>query len=150
MNVNFYDPRNSSVLVYLKKGKKKNDIHKSISPDLVSDPYYRLGSHPDIVQRVWNEITEKIPEDCKWIVYGIPVLVTPKSGIIFGFTCGTSYVLRLSPDIIQEAIEKGLETEHKFMDNYNLDLSVMGRDWFFGGFYDVEKEWCLKTFEYYN
>ena len=150
MNVGFDDPRNTDILAYLKKRKNENDIQKSISSDQVPDPYFKLGSHPDIVQRVWDEVTDKISEDCKWIVYGNPVLVTPKSGIIFGFTCGTSYVLRFSPNVIQEVVNKGLKTEHKFMNNYTLDLSVIGKDWFFGEFYDEEKEWCVKTFEYFN
>jgi hypothetical protein len=57
-----------------------------------------LGAHPDLLARLWDELGGALPVDCRWIVFGTPVLVHPKTGMLFGFGGGThTYAFRLPP-----------------------------------------------------
>jgi hypothetical protein len=51
------------------------------------DPYH-TQTHPDLSDRLY-ELAEPIPEACRDVVYGCPVLATPK-GIIFALARGTN------------------------------------------------------------
>ena len=84
---------NISVLRYL-GNNKKNQISIAL-PGTAQDPYYQQGSHPDVVERIWDQIGSALPMDCRCLVYGSPALVHPTSGIIFVFSSGTVYYLRL-------------------------------------------------------
>ncbi|MFC1817139.1 hypothetical protein ACFL0M_14660 [Thermodesulfobacteriota bacterium] len=46
-----------------------------VSPDKHSDPYMEAGSHPEIVERVWDALGSSLPVDCRAIVYSAPALV---------------------------------------------------------------------------
>src|SRR5450432_3019197 len=88
------NPRNAGVLRYLKR--RSGASVASISPDAIRDPYMSLGTHPDLVSQLWNELTKELPVSCKWVVYGSPTLVRPDSAVIFAFAGGTrTYGLRL-------------------------------------------------------
>ena len=73
---------NHKVLKYL---QEKGVRHTSIieSPENVKNPYLNQGSHPDIVERVWDKLGKNLPLDCKQLVYGTPCLLNPVNGIIF-------------------------------------------------------------------
>src|SRR5690349_12579635 len=59
----------------------------------------RLGTHPDIVERLWK-IGRDLPTDCAWVAFRRPVLAHSLTGIIFGLGIGTlGYALRLPPDL---------------------------------------------------
>src|ERR1700737_598622 len=61
----------------------------------VANPLDGLGTHPDLVTRLWK-LNEALPEDCRWVVYGRPALVHPLSGTIFAYASGTlGYAIRL-------------------------------------------------------
>src|SRR5215813_4718265 len=62
-----------------------------------------LGTHPDIVERLWK-IGRKLPTDCAWVAFRRPVLAHSATGIIFGLGIGTlGYALRLPPACESEA-----------------------------------------------
>src|SRR5260370_20155456 len=47
----------------------------SCSPDTVEQPFLRLGTHPEVVERLWKTLAAALPIECNWVVYGNPVLV---------------------------------------------------------------------------
>ena len=80
------------------------DLVNRIVPQLIARgraPQPSIGIvpiHPDLVARLWDEITTLLPVDCRFVLFGTPVLMRPDSEIVFGFAGGThTYALRL-PD----------------------------------------------------
>src|SRR5690242_13496879 len=55
--------------------------------EAVADPRHGLGTHPDLVERLWK-LDAALPERCRWVVHGHPALVHPASGVVFGFAGG--------------------------------------------------------------
>ncbi|MCL5773016.1 MAG: hypothetical protein M1536_01355 [Firmicutes bacterium] len=170
MNVDFSHPVNTKVLEYLKNpyffylsqdttfilrclSLRENDLVKikaSQSPKSVEKPYISLGTHPDVVERLWDEITVNLPESCRWVIYGTAVLVHPVSGIIFGWAEGTHvYTLRLPDKVLEEALRAGAKRIHSFSSSkIILRLSLIGEEWILGGWLEAEKEWCLQAYNY--
>lgn len=128
----------------------------SASPASVANPYYNLGTHPDLVQRLWDELTVTLPAECRWIVYGAPVLVHPSSGIIFAFAGGTHmYALRLPAKEREEALGAGAKRLYEWpaypelgVEASTLDLDDIGEEWVFGGWFKGEEDWCLAAYQF--
>jgi hypothetical protein len=62
--------------------------------DSVADPYSGQGSHPDVVERVWDGLGKALPADCRCLVLGTPALVHPDAGVVLAFSLGTRYYVR--------------------------------------------------------
>jgi hypothetical protein len=162
MKVDFSSPANSGILHHLRdNASSPNGVSvarskEDCSPESVDDPYSNLGSHPDLVSWFWDEISVKLPVVCKWVVYGAPVLVNPKTGIIFGFAGGTlTYALRLPPAEREAAIKAGCKRTWNYpafpelkIKASQLKLDEFGEEWVFGQFQAREKEWCLAAYEF--
>ena len=148
IKVNFEHPFNAGFLRnFERRPWAKAKKPPSLSPDSIYDPYIHLGTHPDLVTRLWDEITMKLPVDCRWVVCGAPTLVHPQSGIIFAFGGGThTYALRLPERERQEALQAGAERVHRYSNGSKLDLADIGPEWVFGGWLKGEDEWCLAAF----
>lgn len=148
IEVDFEHPLNAGILGYLERGRwAKSKKPSSLSPESVDDPYMNLGTHPDLVTRLWDEITVKLPADCRWVVYGHPALVHPGSGIIFAFAGGThTYALRLPERERQDALRAGAGRVHKYSDGSSLDLNDIGSEWVFGKWLKEEDQWCLAAY----
>jgi hypothetical protein len=158
--VDFEHPANRRILAHLSdpdRLARSVSVAKSkrgCSPDDVEQPYLRLGAHPDLLERLWDGLGATLPEDCRWIVYGTPVLVHPRSGIIFGFGGGThTYALRLPAAGRAAALAAGAETVHRYaaypelgIPASVLDLAEIGEEWVFGGWRTDEEEWCRAAF----
>lgn len=106
-----------------------------------------LGTHPDLVERFWKGITTLLPEPCCWVVYGSPVLVHPRTGILFGWAGGThAYALRCP----EEARRPGALRVQRYRyakTTDTMDLASLGPDWVFGDWAKGEEVWCLKAYE---
>lgn len=156
MNVAFTSPANSGVMRYLKSNAasewnlSKARAKESCAPESVDEPCYNLNTHPDLVIWFWDKITTKLPEVCKWVIYGLPVLVNPKSGIVFGFATGTNtYALRLPAIEKDAAIKAGCKRIFKYRaPAEELNLNEIGEEWIFGKFSASEKDWCLAAYEF--
>ncbi len=146
MQLNESSERNAKALKYL-SDKKKSPIPIAL-PDTVKDPYYQQGSHPDVVERVWNQIGKALPVDCRCLVYGSPALVHPESGILLAFANGTTYCLQLAPSLMEEAIRAEVKTYTKWSSSRDMDTRRdLGPDWIFGGWSSNEIRWCKTAYD---
>jgi hypothetical protein len=114
------------------------------------DPYKLCGCHPEIVERLWDQIGAPLPADCRGLVYCNPALVHPKSGVIFAIGLGTWYGLRLPGSLASEAAKGGAKTCFKFSTG-DMDIRrALGEEWVFGGFIPNELVWCKNAYEVFD
>jgi hypothetical protein len=138
---------NQGALQYLGRGDKSQQPALA-APDSVPDPYLCQGSHPDIVQRVWDELGAAIPARCRCLIYGTPALIHDRTGIIIAICNGTQYNLRLKDDDYTAAIAKGAKTWTRWSTGEAMDCIVaLGPDWIFGGWFKEERQWCRNAYE---
>jgi len=160
--INFDHPANRDVLSYLgaperlRRSVSAAAFREECSPEEIADPYNKLGTHPDLAMRLWDELARGLPADCRRVVFGTPALVRPDSGVVFGFAGGThTYALRLPPDVREAALSAGATTVHHYpaypelgIQASVLDLRDVGGEWIFGGWFVSEHEWCSAAYEY--
>ena len=147
--------KNCDIVRYL---RKTDDC----SPENVASPYLMLGTHPDLVERLWDKLTATLPTDCRWVVGNRPVLVRKDSGIAFGVAVGTAfYALRLPQSSrveLQEAKRALVErwaTEHGLSgDDRQHYLAVqlkecpVGPEWISGIWLAEEIELCVRAYHW--
>ena len=143
--VDLKHPANALLVRYLKREFPTRLEQQK--PTDVTQPYLSLGTHPEIVERLWDQLAAPLPEKCAWVLHGRPVLVRPSTGIVFGFSTGHVYALRLPSEIRAEAERAGAGTLHRFSDGSTLDLAQLGPEWRFGLWYRDEPEWCRAAYE---
>ena len=119
------------------------------SPDQVERPYETLGTHPDLVTRLWDELAAALPLDCRVVFYGSPALMHPTTGIVFGYAGGThTYALRLPERERAEAIRAGAtRIKHYPGGQASFDLDDFGPEWVFCAWLRGEEAWCRSAFE---
>jgi hypothetical protein len=178
INIDEHHPANAGVLKYLREGLKSSVSSAakvfSCSPQATDQPYLTLGTHPDLVERLWDKITVELPVSCKWIVLGRPVLVRPNSGVIFGLAIGTCpYVLRLPPEARRQMAAAVLAKAMANADRFDLsgakretyltthtgdtwtyhdgslfDARALGPEWILGRWLDEEIHLCREGYEF--
>lgn len=144
-------PANERAVGFLKAmyGEALPDAEISRSPESFSQPNYNIGTHPDIIERLWLRITAELPEDCRWVICHRPTLVHPSAGIIFGFATGTStYGLRLPQTELAEALAAGAKRQYVYPGHAALDLEEVGDGWVFGAWFKDEPRWCLAAYHH--
>jgi hypothetical protein len=162
LDVNLSSPANIGIVSYFEaRARSPRSVSAaracaSASPESVTNPYYDLGAHPELVERLWDRLTVKLPADCRWIVYGAPALVRPSSGIVFAFAGGTqTYALRLPTREREAALRAGARRSHQYpaypaleIEASTLDLDDIGEEWVFGGWFEGEEDWCLAAYRF--
>lgn len=164
MDVALSDPRNDAILRYLRNpydfitGPKAERFHEARERDLgagrVRDTqspdsinWLNLGTHPDLVERLWRQLTVSLPEPCQWVIHGRPALVHPHSGVVFGWAGGThTYGLRLSAADRAIALAAGAQTIAKYSNGDSFDVTRIGEEWVLGNWLAAEPEWCLRAY----
>jgi len=129
---------------------RPKDSAKPASQSLASmaDPRTGLGTHPDIIERLW-QLNGGLPADCRWVVYGKPALVHPQSGVIFGHATGTlGYALRLSEPDRTAADRLGAKTRIEMQRGDPYDLASAGPEWRFGKWFAEEPGWCRTAYDF--
>jgi hypothetical protein len=146
IKVNPTNPLNLKVLAYLEPPSVPGaPLVAGFEPG--EKPYLRHGSHPDVVQRLWDEINPTLPEDSRCLVNGYPALVHPTKGILLGFTSGTHYYLRLPLQIVKEAENNGAKKILKFSSEKPMDVhKELGDDWVAGSYWGGEISGCEAMF----
>jgi hypothetical protein len=145
-------PANQGVLRSLQSGVRKRTAPLPLAPpESAKDAYSKCGSHPDIVERVWDRLGKCLPENGRCLVYGVPALVHPRAGIVLSACYGTAYCLRVPGDQVSAAIAAGLTTVERWSDGTQTDASQeFGPDWVFGAWKRKEREWLRAVYDLYT
>lgn len=110
-------------------------------------PYLGMGSHPDVVTRVWDGLGAALPADGRAIVFGAPALVHAQRGIVLAMAFGTSYLLHLPAELAAEASALGYKTKETWSDGSVTELAEsFGAGWFWGRWLDEEEAWMRAAF----
>jgi hypothetical protein len=141
-------PANAALCAHL-RARCRADVPPLARAAEVARPYETLGAHPDLVARLWDEITTALPVDCRFVVFGAPALMRPDSGIVFGFAGGThAYALRLPDDARAEALGAGAARVHHYPRHASFDLEAIGPEWVFCRWHEDEARWCLAAYRF--
>jgi hypothetical protein len=148
--VNVSQPSNNKVVAYL--SNRNPDAALILSPEeSTRDPYMHLGSHPDIVERLWKGIGTELDADCRLIVCGTPALVQPATGIILAIALGTQYCLHLPVSLIKTALAAGASTTTKWSSGRVTNAaSEFGEGWIFGKWLKDEIGWCRESYQVFG
>lgn len=77
---------NDGVFRCLKGRGEASRDEESVAPvDPKHDYYWDSGAHPDVVQRLWNQLGKGSPAESRALLFGTPALVHPESGIVLAF-----------------------------------------------------------------
>ena len=143
-------PENAGLRRRFEPGLEKSGFPALTTPDQVARPYEALGTHPDLVARLWDELQAKLPEDCRVVFYRVPALMHPATGIVFGFAGGThTYALRLPEPERSEALRAGAtRIKHYPVRQPGFNLDEVGPEWVFCGWMKGEVDWCLAAYRH--
>ena len=112
------------------------------APDIGNDPYYQRGCHPEIVERIWDQIGAAYPSESRCLIYGRPSLVDPASGVVVALGYGTAYCVRIPVTVIPQAITLGANLSMKWTGGTSTDIQAeLGEDWVFGAWLAQEIAW---------
>jgi hypothetical protein len=140
-------PENVGALGYLAHGRSAADAGFGPPPGDVDRLH--LGTHPDVVDWLWDTLNSALPADCRWLVFDGAALVHPTSGVILAAAIGTQYALRLLPEGVAAAVARGSEVVHAFRTvGTSLDLpATFGPEWLFGHFDEREPGWLRSRYQ---
>ena len=142
MNVILHLKANARVLSTLARS------HEPVlaAPDSGNDPYYHRDCHPEIVERVWDQIGAAYPSEGRCLVYGRPSLVDPASGVIVALAFGTAYCVRIPVAAVPEAIKLGAKLSMNWSGGTTTDIQAeLGEGWVFGAWLTQEIEWTQEA-----
>ena len=138
-------PANQKVIAFLTPRNPTAPLLASFDSSL--NPYFTLGSHPEIIEQVWKMIGSAIPSECRFIVCGTPALIQPDSGILFAFALGTQYCLHLPASLIETALQAHAKTSTRWSNGKVLDIQhELDPDWIFGSWLPAEIDWCKASY----
>jgi len=139
-------PENAAVLRYLAHGRSADEA--AFGPPSPDVDRHHLGTHPAVVERLWDELNAALPDDARQLVFDGPALVHP-NGTILAAAIGTQYGLRLLPEHRAAAVAGGAELVHVFRSvGSSLDLTAtFGPEWIFGSRDEREPAWIRASYE---
>ena len=118
----------------------------SQSLDEVADPWFGLGTHPDIIEAMWK-LDDSLPQRCRWVLWGRPALVHPETGIVFAVGFGTiGFVFRLPPDILEYADQQLASVIKRGNPGQTYDIAPAGPEWRFVSPSPSAIEWCRAAY----
>jgi hypothetical protein len=139
---------NDGVVRYLERNARSQGMPDVRPPREKHLDYWECGSHPDVVERVWDQLGKRLPVECRQVVLGTPALVHPHSGVVLAIAIGTQYALRLPGRVAQDGLPAGTRTENTWSTGGVMDIQKeLGSDWIFGSWASAEEEWSLEAFQ---
>jgi hypothetical protein len=143
------NPDNERILSYLAQRSPGSPAFAPISS--VQDCYYGCGSHPDVVERLWDQLGKALPSDCRCLIHRTPALAHPKSGIVFAAAVGTQYILRLPDSVEIAALSQNAKSFTVWSNGQKTDLvQEIGPHWIFGAWLKDEPAWCRSTYDQFS
>lgn len=140
-------PANQGLRRHFEPGFDPARLPPVAAPDALPRPYDTLGTHPDLVARLWDELARPLPEDCRAIFLGVPALLHPLTRVVFGFARGThTYALRLPERERGEALRAGASRFMTYPTAAPFDLAQVGPEWVFCRWFPDETRWCLAAY----
>ena len=113
--------------------------------------YWQSGTHPDIVDRVWDRLGRELCPASRCRINGNPCLVHPWIGVILAVCYGTSYALRVPPEHAAAIPPDGRERVIVFSVGGPRDIQrQFGPDWLFGTFAANEINLLREVFDRYD
>lgn len=140
---------NEGVLRFLERRRPAENRGPDVrAPSDYRRDYWESGSHPDAVERVWDQLGRGLPTECRQVALGSPALVEPVSGVLLALAFGTAYGVRLPPSVCSSGLPPGVRTETKWTGGGGMNIQQeFGRDWVFGAWAAEEEKWCSQAFE---
>ena len=149
-------PKASAEDIETRVARVIDDIaHRPVKPpplsqslDQVAEPYYGLGTHPDIIDIMWR-LDGDLPTSCRWVFWGGPALVHPRTGIVFAVGYGTmGFVMRLPPAALATATDIEAPVRVKGNGAQVFDIAAAGPDWRFIRAEAVGRKYCRAAFHF--
>lgn len=136
------------VMTAIKTGPVKPSAPLSLSLAEVKDPWFGLGTHPDIIEHMWA-LDESLPQRCRWVFWGNPSLVHPQTGIVFAVGFGTiGYVMRLPNAILEIARADWAKVVVTGNPGQTFDIGPAGPEWRFIMPNPLETGWCRTAYDF--
>jgi hypothetical protein len=140
-------PMNEGVVRYLERNPGNRALPDARPPRENQRDYWESGAHPEIVERLWDQLGKVLPVECRQVVLGSPALIHPDSGVVLAIAVGTQYGLRLPTLAWREGLPPGTRTQTVWAGGRQMDIQEeFGEDWIFGAWSPAEEAWCLQTF----
>jgi hypothetical protein len=99
-----------------------------------------------MVTRLWKDINDSLPSDCRALVYGTPALVQPETHRLLAVAFGTQYIIRVASTAIEKGLPENYVTVLKWSNGKTTDLADFGPDWVAGKWRAEDLEWCAENF----
>jgi len=116
--------------------------------DAVADPWFGLGTHPDIVAALWD-MDDSLPQRCRWVFWGGPSLVHPETGVVFAIGMGSiGIVFRLPPQVVASADPQVARVIQKFNRLPTFDIGPAGPEWRLIGDEAPRALWCRAAYDF--
>lgn len=137
----------------LARNAANEQVFRRFDPELTRlspgrNAYWDMGSHPDVVERVMDELGATLPGHCRFLADGRAVLAHPATGRILAMPYGTAYALWLPEDACAEAKRSGLVPTRRWSDGTRTDLErEIGPGWLFGKWHADEERWLRAAYD---
>jgi hypothetical protein len=136
------------VLDKIARGPIRPDPPVSQSLGEVADPWYGLGTHPDIIEIMWD-LDDTLPKRCRWVFWGRPALVHPDTGVVFAIGIGTiGHVIRLPPQVLETADPRHARIVVSGNPGQTFNVGPAGPEWRFVSPQPPEAAWCRAAYDF--
>jgi hypothetical protein len=127
-------------------GDDRRPVAPIMKPKAGINPYWDLGSHPEVVERLWDTLGARLREECRAVIYGAPGLVDPASGAVLALAYGTGYVIRIPNRRMEAAVQAGFTAEQRWSDGTYTNIAhLFGQGWMFGRWLPQEVDWIAEA-----